>query len=280
MFTPIGFFAPQGGSIVTDGLQIWADPNLSTVSYTTGIYEGAISNLIGTGYNITFGNVTANPYNGSPKSFTVGTAAGGEKYFLPNGSHPYGNDSNADQGFVDVAAAFTTEAWVYFPTSTASPYYYNYEGSPSAVVYRWPASTPRALFFGGIFRRWSDGTNRYKYDSTFIRNNADVGAGTAQYPLGATQWNDASWHLWTVTSAGAGGLIKTYLDGVDQSIDIAQPAGVYTNTTLTYFGASGGGDYRVFQGGARGGAFRWYNRTLTSDEVLNNYNVENGTYGT
>ena len=250
MFTPIGFFAPQGGSIVTDGLQIWADPNLSTVSYTTGIYEGAISNLIGTGYNITFGNVTANPYNGSPKSFTVGTAAGGEKYFLPNGSHPYGNDSNADQGFVDVAAAFTTEAWVYFPTSTASPYYYN------------------------------DGTNRYKYDSTFIRNNADVGAGTAQYPLGATQWNDASWHLWTVTSAGAGGLIKTYLDGVDQSIDITQPAGVYTNTTLTYFGASGGGDYRVFQGGARGGAFRWYNRTLTSDEVLNNYNVENGTYGT
>ena len=282
MFTPIGFFAPQGGggSIITDGLQIYADPNLSTVSYTTGTYEGTISNLIGTGYNITFGNVTANPYNGSSKSFTVGTAAGGQKYFLPNGSNPYGNDASADQGFVDLASPLTVEAWVYFPIGTYTPYYYNYETNIFGVSYKYP-NTATKSWLQAYFRRWTDATNRYKFYGIAYRNDAAQQNATANYPLGSTQWNDGQWHLWSLTGTGAGGTLKTYVDGVDQNIDLAIPSGpISDNTTLTYFGGSGGGDYRVFQGGARAGAFRWYNKELTAAEVLNNYNVENGTYGT
>ncbi len=280
MFTPIGFFAPQGGggSVITDGLQIYADPNLSTVSYTTSPSAGTISNLASTGYNITFGNVTATPYDSSAISFTVGTS-GTKKYFLPNGSNPYGNDSDSDQGFVNMANAFTTEAWFYFPTSTASPYYYNFEGNVMMVYQKFPSTSPQSFLLTG-FRRWSDSTNRYKYYETLIRNDVPQYGGSGAYPLGNTQWNDGQWHLWSVTSAGAGGSMKTYVDGVDQNISATVPAGPYGSTTLSYYGGSGGGDYRVFQGGARGGAFRWYNKELTAAEVLNNYNVESGTYGT
>ena len=279
MFTPIGFFAtPQGGlpNIVTDSLAIWADPNHSELTYST-LTAGTIQNLAETPYTISFGNVTVATYDSSPISFTVGTS-GGKNYFLPNGSHPYGNDSNAEQGFVDIGSAFTAELWFYWGTSTASPYYYNYEGNPYAVTYRWPNQSPRGLFIPS-FRRWSDTINRYQYNETLTRNDGSAVASTVQYPLGHTKWNDGQWHLWTITSEGQGGTMKTYVDGVDQSLDIIPVPGSYVNTTLTYMGGSGGGDYRAWQGGARGGSFRWYTKALSDVEVLQNYNAELGTFG-
>jgi hypothetical protein len=279
MFTPIGFFAPQGGlpNIVTDGLQIWADPNHSLVTYTSGVIAGTIQNLAETAYTISFGNVTATPYDSSPISFSVGTS-GGKNYFLPNGSNPFANDASTNQGFVNIANAFTAELWFYWPTSTTNPYYYNFGGTPYAVTYRFPSQTPRSLFLP-IFQQWSDATNRYKFLELFVRNDANVVGSIGSYPLGATQWNDGQWHLWTTTSTGGGGTIKTYVDGIDQSINITQPAGVYSNTTVSYMGHSGGGDYRVWQGGARGGSFRWYNKALSAAEVLQNYNAELNTFG-
>jgi hypothetical protein len=278
MFTPIGFFAPQGGlpNIVTDGLQIWADPNHSLVTYTSGVIAGTIQNLATTGYNITFGDVTSTPFNTPPTSFLVGDTAG-KYYFLPNGSHPYANDNPTDQGFVQLGNPLTMEAWVYFPTGTTSPYYYNFEGPLFSINDKFPTTSDRSLFTLD-FRRWSDATNRYKFSGVGIRNTANVSAGTIQYPIGNYQFNDGLWHHWVVTK-DASRVVKTYLDGVDQSIDFTAPVGTYTDNTLTYFGASGGGDYRPFQGGARGGSFRYYNKALSAAEVLQNYNAELNTFG-
>jgi len=281
MFTPIGYFAPQGGlpNIVTDSLQIWADPNHSTVTYTSGSSAGNISNLIDTGYVITFGNVTSTPYDSSPISFTVGTAAGGEKYFLPNGSHPYGNDSGSvDQGFVDLESPYSMDTWIYLPTGTSSPYYYNFEGAIMNIGYRWPLSDPRSFAYVNL-RRWSDATNRYKVNNFGFRNDANNEVEAASSPIGSTAYNDGQWHHFCITAGGAGGTGKFYIDGVDQGYSLSIPAGTSTNATLTYWGASGGGDYRTFQGGARGGSLRYYTKLLSPSEVLQNYNAEAGTFG-
>jgi len=281
MFTPIGFFAPQGGlpNIVTTDLEIWADPNHSTLSYTSGVTEGTIQNLADTAYTISFGNVTATPYDSSPISFTTGTAAGGEKYFLPNGSHPYGNDSgSSDQGFVDLESPYSMDAWVYFPTDTSNPYHYNFDTAVMNVTYRWPNTDPRSFAYV-THRRWSDGTNRYKINNFGFRNDANTEVEAGSAPIGSTAYNDGNWHHYCITAGGAGGTGKFYIDGVDQGYSLSIPSGTSTNATLTYFGGSGGGDYRVYQGGARGGSFRWYSKELSSAEVLQNYNAEAGTYG-
>ena len=41
MFTPIGFFAPQGGggSVVTDSLEQWIDPLVSSTADQSGMVE-------------------------------------------------------------------------------------------------------------------------------------------------------------------------------------------------------------------------------------------------
>lgn len=279
MYTPVGFFAPQGGGIpdiVTDGLQIWADPNHSAVAYTSGVIAGTIQNLAPTAFNITFGDVTSTPFNTPPTSFLVGDTAG-KYYFLPNGSHPYANNNPTNQGFVNLANPLTMEAWVYFPTGIINPYYYNFEGNPFAINNKFP-NTENRSFLLMSFRRWSDATNRYKFFEAGIRNTNDNFVGTGQYPIGAQQFNDGLWHHWVMTK-DASRVVRIYLDGVDQSINFTGASGNYTNRTLTYFGGTGGGDYRTFQGGARGGSFRYYNKALSAAEVLQNYNAEDGTFG-
>jgi hypothetical protein len=279
MFTPIGFFAPQVGglpNIVTDGLQIWADPNHSEVVYTSGVIAGTIQNLAPTGFNITFGDVTSTPFSTPPTSFLVGDTAD-KYYFLPNGSHPYANNNPTDQGFVDLNNTLSMEAWFYFPTGITDPYYYNFEGHLLSINDKFPTTSNRS-FLVQSFRRWSDAANRYKFFETVSRNNANVQIGTSEYPIGGQQFNDGLWHHLVVTK-DAIGVVKTYLDGVDQSIDFTMAAGLATDSTLTYFGATGGGDYRPFQGGARGGSFRYYNKALSAAEVLQNYNAEDNTFG-
>lgn len=280
MYTPVGFFAPQGGggipNIVTDGLQIWADPNHSAVAYTSGVIAGTIQNLAPTAFDITFGDVTSTPFNGSPTSFLVGDTAG-KYYFLPNGSHPYANDNPTDQGFVNLANPLTMEVWQYFPTGITDPYYYNFEGLPFCIFNKFPVTANRS-FLLMTFRRWSDATNRYKLFEVTARNTSDTQTRTSLYPIGNYQFNDGLWHHLVVTK-DASRVVKTYLDGVDQSVDFTAASGDYTNTTLTYFGGTGGGDYRTHQGGARGGSFRYYNKALSAAEVLQNYNAENNTFG-
>jgi hypothetical protein len=169
------------------------------------------------------------------------------------------------------------EAWVYFPTGITSPYYYNAEGHLFSINNKFPTTANRSFLIHS-FRRWDDATNRYKLFNVASRTNANIELATSTYPIGGYQFNDGLWHHWVVTK-DASRVVRTYLDGVDQSINLTMAAGLATNITLTYFGATGGGDYRPFQGGARGGSFRYYNKALSAAEVLQNYNAELNTFG-
>jgi hypothetical protein len=92
MFTPIGFFAPQGGQIVTANLEQWLD-------VTQGSEAGALTDQSGNGRNATNNGLS---YDGTNKWWYVSSNSDWTKHIASNyGFANYGGAYN-----------FTIECWV------------------------------------------------------------------------------------------------------------------------------------------------------------------------
>lgn len=165
-----------------------------------------------------------------------------------NGSNQFEN-ANPDSALVAIGAgSFSISIWVNFTLSAAKDPF----GSGS----------------GGN----SDGTLRIRSTgSGNLRFRAD---GANRDTLGT--YNDGQWHLFTVTSTGAMGVLLLYIDGVLENT-LVSPDYNLTDSSVLQVGSAPTSSAH-WTGGLDG--MRFYDRVLTTDEItaLANYTCNGFTF--
>lgn len=227
-------FSPK---IVTDGLVLYLDA-ANTRSYVSG---STVWNDLSR-RSITNGSLVGVP--------TFNSNNGG--YFTFNGSSQYVNCGNTSLEISANTTQITLEAWV-FPVSFTS-----YGG----IISRVGGVSP---FGGWMLNVNSDGSVN-KFDLAINISGSwrtwVTGGGTFGTSLTTNNW-------YHIVGTYNGSTMEMYLNGVKYN-SVSYPGSIqYTSVNNLYVGLNGGGTY--FNG--RVSQVKVYNRTLSSAEVLQNYNT-------
>lgn len=234
MFVPIGFFAPTGGQVVTDGLEQWIDPLVSSTADQSG--------------------------NGRNVTLQGGLTTSGGNYIL-NGSGKW-----VDNGYAQTLnSTWTWCGWLKVNAGGVGTLYTN-------IISNYRTSTTPFCQMG------IDGTNDVEPGRMSIRAMRTTTNNEANrvYVSNVDTRGDG-WHYYCWGHNAATGQYWGWKDGslLVNATDAAE-TGNYTSgqNYVTY----GGHQSRYFSD-AEGGPFQIYNRVLSDDEVLQNYNADKGRYG-
>ena len=236
MFVPIGFFAPTGGQVVTDGLEQWIDPLVSSTADQSG-----------NGRNVTL--------NGGL------TTSGGNYILDANGKYISNGWSQT------LNSTWTWCAWMKIGPGNAAigPVYVN-------IISNYQTSTtPFAQMGFNGYNESNNGQMSIRAMRTTTNNEAN-----RVFVTNDDMRND-TWYYYCWGHNASTGQYWGWRNGVlEVNATDAAETGDYTSgqNLVTYGGHSG----RTF-GDAEGGPFQIYNRVLSDDEVLQNYNADKGRYG-
>ena len=225
--------------IVTQGLVYYIDPS-NTRSYAG--YGNTIYNMVNSSIGGTFVGYTSNPID---NTFTRSIVFDGNDYILSNAISQNNN-----------ASALTWVVWVKRSTSNSYMTFIQYSGSSSDI---------------GL-ELWNNGPIYF-----------EIGNGGNTY--GELSNNSSSWQNVAMVFDGSGvgnsARLKAYINGIQQNL-------TYTGTIPTtsgsgntlYIGNTGpfaGPNSNLFSIGNMG-SFASYNRALTAQEILQNYNATRKKY--
>jgi len=176
MFTPIGFFAPQGGEIVTTGLEQWFD-------VTEGTEALSLTDKSGNARN--------------------GTREGDAAKMLYNTTYDYwdvaqtGKDSYIDTNYQGPKSTYSFESW--FSATTLGN-----QDECGLVAIR--DSSYGTNFFETVI---------YKNTGNIVFAESDSSGNEVVLFADDANYKDGNFHLVTVTRA-SGGSTKIYVDGVEK----------------------------------------------------------------
>jgi hypothetical protein len=234
-----------GANIVTKDLNLYLDPGYS------GSYPGSgtsWNNVSGYGGSATLVNSPSyNSINGG--AFLLASTS----YFTFSG--------------VTTGTSFSAFLWFYYDGQTE----FSFRGH-------------RTFFATSTFRYQWDDTSTIAGYGPFLNFNAASGGSILLWSnlslTPATLYNN--WHYVGITSDGT--TIRNYFDGVQigTNITLTRPFSLEGNLRIAYNAVSGIGSADPFYevGGDNFiGPFSVYNRGLTSQEVLQNFNAQKGRFG-
>ena len=164
--------------------------------------------------------------------------------------------------------AWSTSVWVYLDTYNESPFgYYN------------DSSTPGWYYF----RRDIEAATSNTRVRLYIREQRDTGwSWNSLYPFGSTYrtpaTTDGYWlNQWlnVVMTKSTARAYKVYINGVYKTGNSRSAAYLNNGLSVNAIGVSYGSLF--FNGNI--GPFSIYNKELTADEVLQNYNAQKGRFG-
>jgi len=233
----------------------------NSITPATLVTNGLVFNLDASTYS---GSGAWNDLSGNSRNATVTNAtfvsAGAGSYFSLNGTNQYIDCTLTGIG----TATFTTEHWFYlndftdgFLTATS------YQGSDPEI-----RIGTQSAYSGKIYHTWYDDNAYLTPTGAGATTNATISTGT---------W----FNLVTTTN---GNTLKVYINGsLDKTITLS-PAytgrtggGNLTDHTVGTYNAPATGYGGYING--RLGAYRWYNRDLSSSEITQNFNSIRGRYG-
>lgn len=236
MFVPIGYFAAVGGGVVTDGLEQWIDPLVSTTVDQSG--------------------------NGRNVTLNGGLTTSGGNYILDGGTKYISNGWSQT-----LTGEFSWCAWMKIGSGNAAigPVYVN-------IISNYQTSTTPFSQMG------FNGYNESNNGQMSIRAMRTTGNNeAARVFMSADDMRDDTWHYYCWSHNCATGEYWGWKDGslLLNATDAAE-TGNYTSgqNLITY----GGHSSRYFAD-AEGGPFQIYNKVLSDDEVLQNYNADKARYG-
>lgn len=204
------------------------------------------------GTGTTLYDISGNGLNGAMSNVTYT-----DPYLTYNGTNA--TTSVADNALLEPGTGdFTLEAWVYYSTIT---------GSSRCVIGKTD---------GGNAADWGYGLRTNSAGATYF----EVGNGTTSltspsYTVTTGQWYQIVGVWNNVTFNG----IALYINGASQGSNSHAFSSVKNTTHSLYFGSfdSGATFGQWFNG--RMGIVRYYSAALSSDQVLQNFNTNKGTYG-
>jgi hypothetical protein len=226
-------------SIVTNNLILHYDPS-NALSYPGS--GTTITNLVGGGLNGTMSNITYT----SP-------------YFSFNGSSS--QISVADNSLLEPGSGnWTMESWFYVNSTSSSAVVlgkFDNGGLAQNVSYSIRINT-----LGNLFAQFSNGQ-----PATFVNSS--------NYAVSLNTWYQVV-YVWT--NNGGSGTIETFINGLSIGTTSHSFASILNSTNPLYIGSYNGGEYSQYFNG-RIGVVRLYNDSLTSTEVLQNYNANKNVFG-
>jgi hypothetical protein len=202
------------------------------------------------------GTTLSNLYGSAPNG-TMSNITYTDPYFSYNGSSS--TVSIADDAVLEPGSGdFSLEAWVYYSTIA---------GSTRTFISKTDA--------GGEANDWSYGLRTASNGNTYM----EVGNGTTSvtsptYTVSTGQWYQIV-GVWTNVASNS---IELYVNGVSQGSNSHAFASVKNSTNALYLGSYNGGEYSQWFNG-RMGIVRYYSKSLSGSEVLQNYNANKTLYG-
>jgi hypothetical protein len=224
---------------VTGNLVLYYDPSNSSSYSGTGT---TVNDLSGNGLSGTMSNV----------SFT-------DPYFSYNGSSS--EISVPDNALLEPGSGdWTMEAWFNFDSfSTSSVILGKFDdgGLSQDVSYSMRANT-----LGNLFAQYSNGV-----PSSFVNSTSySLSTGTSYQAV----------YVWT--NSGVTKTLETFINGVSIGSVNHSFNSLLNSTNPLYLGSYNGGEYPQWVDG-KIGIVRLYNKSLTSSEVLQNFNADKSKYG-
>jgi len=169
----------------------------------------------------------------------------------------------ADSQFPSSRAAFTIEAWAKFP----SFHTYWHAG----IVSKWQTSLNTKNEWI-LARRDVAGPSPFGFSIESPSNGVFKISGSADYDINT--W----YHLIGTFDGADNGVIKLYENGVLQPNIIETGYSVIKTYSAQDVGIANFGDSFQWEGNQDISSIRYYNRALTSNEVLHNYNALKGRF--
>ena len=135
---------------------------------------------------------------------------------------------------------------------------------------------------GTVLGKYNNGGNTanisyaLRMGSNYIRadfSNGSTGFLSDNYTLTPNNWVQMV-YVWNKTNNA----LYTYSNGVLKQTKTITISGILNSNTNLFLGSYNGGEYAQYFDGQIG-VVRMYNKPLTVDEVLNNFNTTKGTYG-
>ena len=179
-------------------------------------------------------------------------------YFTYNGTSS--SLSVADNALLEPGAGdFTVEAWVYYSVLA---------GSTRTFVSK--------VDNGGLASNWSYGlrTNGTSGGTYFEVGNGTTSITSPSFTVTTGQWYQVV-GVWTNIASNS---IALYVNGSSQGSNSHAFTSVKNSTNPLYLGNYNGGEYSQWFNG-RMGVVRIYNTSLSSSEILGNYNATKAIYG-
>lgn len=203
------------------------------------------------GSGTTLYDLTANGLNGTMSNITYTSP-----YFSYNGSTS--QVAIADNALLEAGSGdWTMEAWVSVANTTGGKVIlgkFDNGGMAADVSYSIRVSN------SDLYAQMGDGLGGY------INSTA--------YTLSINTWVHVV-YVWTNIAANT---LETYVNGASIGSVSHSLASLLNTPNGVYLGSYNGGEYSQWYNG-KIGITRLYNRALTSDEVLQNYNTNRGLYG-
>ena len=202
--------------------------------------------------NLGTGSTTFDASSTNLPTFTYANNTG--RYFTFNGTTQYVNFTRP------VDASFSWGAWIRTDNADSS-------GA------QWYSNYNRQIIGGD-----STDMNANDYGISIGNGSIFFGTGSPDTTAQSTNtYNDDMWHYITVTRNKGTGSMKIYVDGIADGTATGTTNILNTTTTLCIGRDSTANASTYFSG--KIAAVHAYNRVLSADEILYNYNVHKGRYG-
>jgi len=241
MFTPIGYFAPAGGQIVTDNLEQWMD-----VVGSGGSESTALTDASGNGRNLTNSGLT---WDGTNSWFYVSGNTDWTKHI----------DSGYRLSNFGGSYSYTLECWVNMESIVADSYV--------GIMHN------RTGLFGTDFVEIAmGGADEGDINFALVDTGGDEAA--ANTPL--TYPNQ--WILLTCANDGSTNTMTIFVNGVSVATgDSSAIDNITRSENIHLFGAFLRNNRWIEDG--KFGSYRVYSAAHTATEALQNYNAEKAHYG-
>jgi hypothetical protein len=250
MYTPVGFFAPQGGGWVTTNLVVYVDPFASTIG------GGTASDLSGNGYNATLNrSIAVTGTNDGSGGWQLNATGASAKYL-----------SYAGLSALSFSTGVTIEVFFKVITNTydSEPFLFGSSNSSIDNFMNIPIRSTASGAASGVIKGFIRGTGNAEFEGT-----AKVFSGGV-----STGWN----HI--VLASNCNTSHNLYVNGVLDTTNTTNSGDPSTSRLWMSGGPLDGGTIinRGFSN-ALMGLNRVYSRQLTAAEVLQNYNANKADYG-
>jgi hypothetical protein len=248
--TDIRFNGNSATKAFLNNNQIWPTTSYTTNGLVLHYDPSNTSSYPGSG-------TTINDLSGNGRHGTMSNISHTSPYFTYNGSSS--NISVADNALLEPGSGdWSIEMWVNQSTIT---------GSTRTLI---------AKTDGGNTADWGYGLRTLSNGNTYMEMaNGSAGVTSPSSTLSTNTWYQVV-GVWTNVASNT---LVLYVNGVSIGTRFHSFVSVKNTTSPLYIGSFGDGSVFGQWLNGRMGIVRMYNKSLTSTEVLNNYNVDKSKYG-